>query len=118
MDDIIQHCPNLQTLSLCGESFDMQVDLQIDLSGYRANNLPVPLLKYSIYSMQSVDAFIGALSDISNPLAKCVRRFRVRLSGFIGADRVALRSSMVALEELLERNLLLEFFLGHSERNH
>lgn len=57
VNEIIQCCPELQTLSLCGGT----VDMQIDLSGYRANNLPVPI--FNCY-WPSLNTFTRELYDM------------------------------------------------------
>ncbi|OWZ08738.1 hypothetical protein PHMEG_00018669, partial [Phytophthora megakarya] len=71
---IIRNCPNLHSLSLCGGI----VDVQLDFSDYRYNNLPIPELPQCHWN--DVRAITADLSDKTNPLSKLVRRLRFRLN--------------------------------------
>ncbi|KAK1935570.1 hypothetical protein P3T76_010265 [Phytophthora citrophthora] len=70
---IIRHCPNLHRLSLCGGI----VDVQLDFSDYRYDNLPVPELTCHWHNVQALAA---DLRDLNNPLSRIVRKLRIRLN--------------------------------------
>ncbi|KAE8992148.1 hypothetical protein PF010_g18797 [Phytophthora fragariae] len=69
---ILQSCPKLEELAIC-ENF---VDVRLTFSEYQANGEPLPLLNCH---WNDVIALSADMSDENNPLAKCVRRLRVRL---------------------------------------
>ncbi|KAG3232476.1 hypothetical protein PI124_g22442 [Phytophthora idaei] len=109
---IVRNCPNLEELSLCGG--DM-VDVRFNFSEYHAKNLPVPELTFA---WDDVAALANALAIVGSPLAKCVRRLRVRLIdqwaawGIIVADRnnrPAFQAGLRALLDMLAGNQYLEY---------
>ncbi|KAE9334616.1 hypothetical protein PF008_g13872 [Phytophthora fragariae] len=69
---ILQSCPKLEELVIC-EYF---VDVRLTFSEYQANGEPLPSLNCH---WDDIIALSADLSDENNPLAKCVRRLRVRL---------------------------------------
>ncbi|POM60048.1 hypothetical protein PHPALM_31139 [Phytophthora palmivora] len=71
---IIRNCPNLHKLSLCGGI----VDVQLDFSDYRYNNLPVPELQQCHW--HDVRTLAADFSNVNNTLSKIVRRLRLRLN--------------------------------------
>ncbi|KAL3670810.1 hypothetical protein V7S43_003996 [Phytophthora oleae] len=70
---IVRHCPNLHRLSLCGGI----IDVQLDFSHYRYDNLPVPELKCNWHDVRALAADLG---DLNNPFSKIVPKLRIRLN--------------------------------------
>ncbi|KAG7381437.1 hypothetical protein PHYPSEUDO_006015 [Phytophthora pseudosyringae] len=112
LDAIVRNCPNLEELSLCGGEL---VDIRLNFSEYHANNQAIPELPFD---WDDVVALANALAITDSPLAKCVRRMRVRLIdqwaawGIIVADhnnRPAFQAGLRALLEMLEVNQSLEY---------
>lgn len=72
VNEILQSCPVLEELSLCGVS----VDVRFNFSEYRAKHEAIPVLNCDWENCLEVARY---LSDVANPLVKCVRRVRVHL---------------------------------------
>ncbi|KAL3670235.1 hypothetical protein V7S43_004548 [Phytophthora oleae] len=109
---ITQHCPNLEELSLCGGG---TVDVRLNFSEFGVTNLTIPELPLD---WDDVATLANALAVPDSPLAKCVRRLRVRLIdhwaawGIIVADnnnRPAFQAGLRALLDMLGVNKTLEY---------
>eukprot|EP00644_Phytophthora_capsici_P003895 jgi/Phyca11/564570/estExt2_Genewise1.C_PHYCAscaffold_150300 len=109
---ITRHCPNLEELSICGGG---TVDVRLNFSEFHANNLDIPELPLD---WDDVTALANALTVPDSPLAKCVRRLRVRLIdhwaawGIIVADdnnRPAFQAGLRALLNMLRVNKTLSY---------
>ncbi|KAK1941292.1 hypothetical protein P3T76_007158 [Phytophthora citrophthora] len=109
---ITRHCPNLEELSICGGG---TVDVRLNFSEFHANNQDIPELPLD---WDDVATLANALAVLDSPLAKCVRRLRVRLIdhwaawGIIVADdnnRPAFQAGLRALLNMLGVNKTLEY---------
>lgn len=114
LDDnvIVQHCPNLDELSLSGG----WIDVKLSFSEYRAKNQPLPPLP--TIDWHDIAAVSTVLSDMDNPIAQCVRRLRVRLTWqWNGWEEViehynprGYDGDVKPLLQMLEANKSLEYF--------
>ncbi|ETP23968.1 hypothetical protein F441_02983 [Phytophthora nicotianae CJ01A1] len=109
---VLQNCPNLEELSLCGGEM---MDMKLDFSSFRASNEAIPEL---VFEWDTVSALANELSNQNNPLSKCLRRLRVFLTderppwGIIGAvrsNRPTFEADLSALLNMLDVNKTLEY---------
>ncbi|OWZ19174.1 hypothetical protein PHMEG_0006615 [Phytophthora megakarya] len=99
-NEILRSCPHLDTLSLCGASFDVQ----LDFSCFRRNNELLPSLNCQ---WNDVVAVSKKMMDGNNPLSKCVTRLRLRFVDNRAGTNY--EESLKSLLEMLKVNQTLEY---------
>ncbi|OWZ08225.1 hypothetical protein PHMEG_00019266, partial [Phytophthora megakarya] len=96
--EIIARCPNLETLSICGQAGNLQYHLA-DIGNCDGLTEAEPIGKISVPTLA------GDLSDVDNPLVKCIRQVRV----FPSLHLQTFASEMKALVRMLKKNRTLEY---------
>ncbi|EGZ29291.1 hypothetical protein PHYSODRAFT_467111 [Phytophthora sojae] len=107
---ILQSCPKLEELVLC-EYF---ADVRLNFSEFQTSGQPLPTLSCH---WNDIVALSADLSDQNNPLAKSVRRLRVRLMNRplgwgaipMAYDAINLDDHVQALLQMLEVNRSIEY---------
>ncbi|EGZ08120.1 hypothetical protein PHYSODRAFT_288802 [Phytophthora sojae] len=111
LEGILQHCPNLQELTFgAGIAF-----FRFNFSDYDGK------IDQFDYDWRYIEAFAQALSDSTSPLARCLRRMRVRLNAFRdGRDDdgntmydPCISRIIVKLQRVLEVNQRLKYLDVH-----
>ncbi|EGZ08107.1 hypothetical protein PHYSODRAFT_255883 [Phytophthora sojae] len=111
LEDILRHCPKLQELTFCG-GFAF---FRFNFSDYEGE------IDEFDYEWRDLEELAEALSDNTTPLARCLRRMRVRLDRiFDGRDKdgkpvydVWIETILAAFYEMLQVNQRLEYLDVH-----